>query len=99
MIYIGLAMILHIFECKKCQRQQKHITSAPTPLALSNKSECASCDKIRTFQFVREENRKEDWYSNILRQVNRKQRENKQPCSPKRKSDQTRNDEADRIAI
>jgi hypothetical protein len=99
MIYIGLEMILHIFECKKCQRQQKHITSAPTPLALSNKSECATCDKIRTFQFVREENRKEDWYSNILRQVNRKQRENKQPYSPKRKNDQIRDDEPDRIAI
>ena len=99
MIYIGLAMILHIFECKKCQRQQKHITSAPTPLALSNKSECATCNKMRTFQFVREENRKEDWYSNILRQVNRKQKENKQPYSPKRKNDQTRDDEADRIAI
>jgi hypothetical protein len=70
-------MILHIFECKICQRQQKHITSAPTPLALSNKSECATCDKMRIFQFVREENqkenRKEDWYSNILLQVNRKQ--------------------------
>jgi hypothetical protein len=54
---------------------------------------------MRTFQFVREENRKEDWYSNILRQVNRKQRENKQPYSPKRNSDQTHGDEADRIAI
>jgi hypothetical protein len=90
-------MILHIFECEKCQRQQEHITSAHTPLALSNMSECATCDKMRTFQFVREENRKEDWYSNILRQVNRKQRENKQSYSPKRNSDQT--DEADRIAI
>ena len=99
MIYIGLAMILHIFECKKCQRQQKHITSAPTPLALSNMSECATCDKMRTFQFVREENRKEDWYSNILQQVNRKQRKNKQPYSPKRNSDQIHDDEADRIAI
>jgi hypothetical protein len=98
MIYIGLAMILHIFECEKCQRQQEHITSAHTPLALSNMSECATCDKMRTFQFVREENRKEDWYSNILRQVNRKQRENKQPYSPKRNRDQT-HDEADRIAI
>ena len=99
MIYIGLAMILHIFECNKCQRQQKHITSAPTPLALSNKSECATCNKMQIFQFVREENRKEDWYSNILRQVNRKQRENKQPYSPKRKNDQIRDDEPDRIAI
>jgi len=54
---------------------------------------------MRTFQFVREENRKEDWYSNILWQVNRKQRENKQPFSPKSKSDQTHDDEVDRIAI
>ena len=92
-------MILHIFECKKCQRQQEHITSTHTHLALSNMSECATCDKMRTFQFVREENRKEDWYSNILRQVNRKQRENKQPYSPKINIDQTRNDEADRVAI
>jgi hypothetical protein len=92
-------MILHIFECKICQRQQKHITSAPTPLALSNKSECATCDKMRTFQFVREENRKEDWYSNTLQQVNRKQRKNKQPYSPKRKSEKNHVDEADRIAI
>jgi hypothetical protein len=92
-------MILHIFECTKCQRQQKHITSGPTPLALSNISECATCGKMRTFQFVREENQKEDWYSNILRQVNRKQRENKQPYSPKINIDQTRNDEADRVAI
>ena len=92
-------MILHIFECEKCQRQQKHAISSPTPLVLSNISECATCDKMRTFQFVREENRKEDWYSNILREVNRQQRENKQPYSPKKKSDQTRDDEADRIAI
>ena len=99
MIYIGLAMILHIFECEKCQRQQEHITSAHTPLALSNKSECATCNKVRTFQFVREENRKEDWYSNILQQVNPKQRKNKQPYSPKRNSDQTHDDKADRIAI
>ena len=99
MIYIGLAMNLHIFECKKCQRQQKHITSSTTPLALSNKSECATCDKMQTFQFVREEDQKEDWHSNILRQVNRKQRENKQPYSPKRKIDQTRDHEADRVAI
>jgi hypothetical protein len=60
LIYIGLAMNLHIFECKKCQRQQKHITSAPTPLPLSNKSECATCNKMRTFEFVREEKRKEE---------------------------------------
>ena len=92
-------MILHIFECEKCQRQQQHVTSTLTPLGLSYKLECATCNKMRTFQFVREENRKEDWYSNILRQVNRKQRENKQPYSPKRKSDQTHDDEADRIAI
>jgi hypothetical protein len=92
-------MILHIFECKKCQRQQKHITSAPTPLALSNMSECATCDKMRTFQFVREENRKEDWYSNILRQVNRKQRENKQPYSAKINIDKIHNDESDKVAI
>ena len=92
-------MILHIFECKKCQRQQKHITSAPTPLALSNKSECATCNKMRTFQFVREEKQKEDWYSNILGQMNRKQSEIKQPYSPKRKNDQTHDDGADRIAI
>jgi hypothetical protein len=92
-------MILHIFECEKCQRQQKHVISTPTPVVLSNISECATCDKMRTFQFVREGNRKEDWYSNILRQVNRKQRENKQAFSPKRKSDQAGDDEANRIAI
>jgi transcription elongation factor Elf1 len=82
-------MIIHIFECKKCQRQHKHVTSTATPLALSNKSECATCNKIQTFQFVREGNRKEDWYSNILQQVNRKQKE----------SDQIGDDEADRIAV
>jgi hypothetical protein len=65
-------MNLHIFECEKCKRQQKHVTSTLTPLALSNISECATCDKIRTFQFVREGNLKEDWHSNILRQVNQK---------------------------
>ena len=92
-------MNLHIFECQKCQRQQKHITSAPTPLALSNKSECATCDKMRTFQFVREENRKEDWYSNILRQVNRRQRENPKSYTNKRKTDRTDDDQADRVAI
>ena len=92
-------MILHIFECKKCQRQQKHFTSGPTPLALSNMSECATCNKMQTFKFVREGNRKEDWRSNILRQVNPQQRENKQLYSPKINSDQTHGDEADRIAI
>mgnify|MGYP006434972121 CR=1 FL=1 len=88
-------MILHIFECSGCQRQQKHVT--PILLRLSYMSECATCNQMRTYKFVREGNRKEDWYSNILRQVNRKQRENKQSYSPKRNSDQT--DEADRIAI
>jgi hypothetical protein len=92
-------MILHIFECEKCQRQQKHVISSPTLMALSNISECATCNKMRTFQFVREGNRKEDWFSNILRQVNRKQRDNNQPYSPKRKNDQTGDDKADRIAI
>ncbi|MBC8285926.1 MAG: hypothetical protein H8E42_00475 [Nitrospinae bacterium] len=92
-------MILHIFECIKCQRQQKHVTSTPTPLGLSYMSECATCDKIQSFEFVREGNRKEDWYSNILRQVQRKKNENQQPYTPKRKSDQTGDDQADRVAI
>jgi hypothetical protein len=92
-------MILHVFECVKCQRKQEHITSAYTPLALSNMSECATCGKMRTFEFVREEKRIEDWYSNILQQLNRKQRENKQPYSPKKNSDQTHDYEANRIAI
>jgi hypothetical protein len=61
MINIGLTMILHIFECKKCQRQQKHVTSSPNPMGLIYELECATCNKMRTFQFVREENRKEGW--------------------------------------
>jgi hypothetical protein len=90
-------MILHIFECSECQRQQKHVT--PIPLGLSYMSECATCNQMRTYKFVREGNRKEDWYSNILRQVNRKQKENPKPYTNKRKTDRTNDDQADRVAI
>ena len=86
-------MILHIFECSKCQRQQKHVTSTPSPLGLSYMSECATCDKISTFEFVREGNRKEDWYTNTLRQINKKKSEN-QSDKARRK-----NDDIDRVAI
>jgi hypothetical protein len=81
-------MILHVFECTDCHHAQKHVTSTPTPLGLSYMSECLQCKKIRTFSFVREGNRKEDWYSNILKQVNRKKHEN-QSYEPKRKDDKT----------
>ena len=86
-------MILHIFECSKCQRQQKHVTSTPSPLGLSYMSECATCDKVRTFKFIREGNRKEDWYTNTLLQVKRKQSEN-QSDKARRK-----NDDLDQVAI
>ncbi len=92
-------MILHIFECEKYQRQQKHVTSTPTtPLGLSYLSECATCDKMRAFQFVREGNRKEDWYSNILRQVQRKQSA-VQLNKSRRKDDDIGDDQAERVAI
>ncbi|MBT3509895.1 MAG: hypothetical protein HN472_10195 [Nitrospina sp.] len=86
-------MILHIFECSKCQRQQKHVTSTPSPLGLSYMSECATCNKIQTFKFIREGNRKEDWYTNTLRQINKKKSEN-QSDKARRK-----NDDIDRVAI
>jgi len=35
-------------------------------------SECNHCKQTRTFTFVREGNRKEDWYSNTLLQIKRK---------------------------
>jgi len=56
-------------------------------------SECIPCKKIQTFSFVREGNRKEDWYSNILLQVKRK-RDKTPAYKPKRKDDQI-----DEIAI
>ncbi len=68
-------MILHVFACSDCNTEQKHVTSTPTPLGLSYMSECLRCKKIRTFSFVREGNRKEDWYSNTLRQIQRKRNE------------------------
>ncbi len=86
-------MILHVFECSECHYEQKHVTSTPTPLGLSYMSECIPCKKIQTFSFVREGNRKEDWYSNILLQVKRKRAENPS-YKPKRKDDQI-----DEIAI
>ena len=90
-------MILHIFECSGCQRQQKHVT--PIPLRLSYMSECATCNQMRTYKFVGEGNRKEDWYSNILRQVDRKQKEKPKPYTNKRKTDRTKDDQVDRVAI
>ena len=89
-------MILHIFECSHCQRQQKHVTSTPTPLGLSYMSECATCKKVRTYKFIREGNRKEDWYSNILKQVQRKQ-SSVHVNKHRRKDDG--DDQADRVAI
>jgi hypothetical protein len=80
-------MILHVFECSECQYEQKHVTSTPTPLGLSYMSECIPCKKIQTFSFVREGNRKEDWYSNTLLQVKRKMDGDKSNKS-RRKGDQ-----------
>jgi len=48
---------------------------------------------LQTFSFVREGNRKEGWYSNILLQVKRK-RDKTLAYKPKRKDDQI-----DEIAI
>ncbi len=86
-------MILHIFECSECRSLQKHVTSTPSPLELSYMSDCIPCKKLQTFSFVREGNRKEDWYSNILLQVKRK-RDKTPAYKPKRKDDQI-----DEIAI
>jgi hypothetical protein len=92
-------MILHVFECSGCQYEQKHVTSTPTPLGLSYMSECIQCKKIQTFSFVREGNRKEDWYSNILIQVNRK-RAGDLSNKARRKSDQSDDGEqSDKVAI
>ncbi|HBP12030.1 MAG TPA: hypothetical protein DD452_08835 [Nitrospina sp.] len=52
-----------------------------------------SLQNLQTFSFVREGNRKEDWYSNILLQVKRK-RDKTPAYKPKRKDDQI-----DEIAI
>ncbi len=93
LIYQRLPMVLHIFESSECHHQQKHVTSTPSPLELSYMSECIPCKKMRIFRFLREGNRKEDWYANILRQVQRKRSEEKS-FTPKRKDDQV-----DEIAI
>ena len=90
-------MILHVFECSECQHQQKHVTSTPTPLGLSYMSECLACKQMRTFSFVREGNRKEDWYSNILLQVKRKR--STTPSKSRRKDDQIGDDKIDKVAI
>ncbi len=84
-------MVLHIFECSECRSLQKHVTSTPTPLGLSYMSDCLYCKKICTFSFIREGNRKEDWYSNTLRQINRKK-------SPPKKA-RRKNDQIDEIAV
>lgn len=80
-------MRLHIFECSECQYQQKHVTSTPSPLGLSYMSDCMHCKKIQTFSFVRVGNRKEDWYTNTLIQIERKRRTTP-AYKPKRKDDQ-----------
>ena len=77
-------MILHVFACSHCHHAQKHVTSTPTPLGLSYMSECNHCKQTRTFTFVREGNRKEDWYSNTLLQIKRKK---SQPNKSRRKDD------------
>jgi hypothetical protein len=92
-------MILHIFECTYCQRQQKHITSAHTPLELSYMTECSSCKKIRTYKFVREGNREEDWHSNIMLQVQHKQSENQKHCTTKQNTNHTSEVQANRVSI
>jgi hypothetical protein len=84
-------MVLQIFESSECHHQQKHVTSTPTPLGLSYMSECIPCKKMRTFSFVREGNRKEDWYSNTLRQIKRK----KGKSNKSRRTD----DQIDEVAV
>jgi hypothetical protein len=79
-------MILHVFECSECQNEQKHVTSTPTPLGLSYMSDCIQCKEVRTFSFVREGNRREDWYSNILSQT-KKKRDRSQLNKARRKND------------
>ncbi|MBC8288537.1 MAG: hypothetical protein H8E42_13785 [Nitrospinae bacterium] len=56
-------------------------------------SECTSCKEMRTFAFVREGNRKEDWYSNTLLQVKRKK--DKNPSNKSRRKD----DGIDKVAM
>jgi hypothetical protein len=78
-------MILHVFECSSCQAEQKHVTSTPTPLGLSYMSECLHCKKIQTFSFVREGNRKEDWYANTLLQIKKKREAQRSKAKRKNK--------------
>ncbi len=69
-------MKLHIFACTECKHTQKHVTSTPTPLGLAYTAECTSCEKLRTFEFIREGNRKEDWYANTYLQYNKQKSKN-----------------------
>ncbi len=63
-------MPLYVFECEKCGHELKHLTSAA--LNSSYSEDCKTCNDRTTFKFVREGNREQDWFSNIL--INNKRR-------------------------
>ena len=65
-------MPLFVFECEGCQGEIKHVTSAP--LTNSYLEDCVSCKQRMSFKFVREGNRENDWFANILIQ-NRRRRD------------------------
>ncbi len=77
---------LHVFECSKCQHEQKHVTSTPSPMGLSYSSVCERCNEMRTFSFVREGDRRRDWYENTLIQIKKKKERDRLLETQKRKA-------------
>ena len=81
--------MLHVFECSVCRHEQKHVTSTPSPMGLSYSSKCEHCKEVKTFNFIRESERKRDWYKSTLIQIKQKQEQDRLRESRKRKAGHT----------
>ncbi len=80
-------MGLVIFECSECQNEQKCATSTPYPFGLTYKSECFNCKKNRVFNFVREKDMTNNWFSNILIK-NKRRRKEDLLCKTKKRAEE-----------
>jgi hypothetical protein len=58
-------------------------------MGLAYSSVCEKCEELKTFTFVREGDRKKDWYENTLLQVKKKQEQDRLKISQRRKAGHT----------
>ena len=58
-------------------------------MGLAYSSMCDHCKELRTFSFVREGDRRRDWYENTLIQIKKKQERDRREAAQKRKRGHT----------